>query len=110
MYPVTTGGRLSGKSTKPLSREWPQKRPRASAIAIPMPNGRLRRVATTATLRLSWIAVNSSGLRVIQSMASSTQLIYYRQERRRDRRRLVKHRKSLSLKERLGLARFDVGE
>src|SRR5215204_2932979 len=68
MYPVTTGGRISGIRTRPLSRDWPQKRPRANAIAIAMPNGRLRRVATMATLRLSWIAVHSSGLRVIQSI------------------------------------------
>ena len=65
---MTTGGRISGSSTRPLSSECPQKRPRASAMAMAMPNGRLTRVATNATFRLSRTAVHSSGLRVIQSM------------------------------------------
>ena len=51
-----------------MSSEWPQKRPRASAMAMAMPNGRLTRVATMATLRLSRTAVHSSGLRLIQSI------------------------------------------
>ena len=55
-------------STRPLSSEWPQNRPRASAMAMAMPNGRLTRVATTATLRLSRTAVHSSGPRPIQSI------------------------------------------
>ena len=55
-------------STRPLSSDWPQKRPRASAMAMAMPKGRLTRVATMATLRLSRTAVHSSGLRVIQSI------------------------------------------
>ena len=52
---------------EPVEERVPQKRPRASTMAMAMPKGRLTRVATVATLRLSITAVHSSGLRVNHS-------------------------------------------
>src|SRR5262245_20672105 len=112
MYPVTTGGRISGMSTRPLSREWPQKRPRASGIAMAMPSGRLTRVATMETLRLSWTAVHSSGLSVIQSMDTHTSSATGRRgdDRSLSRASGAKNPQPLRLERGRGLVRSDVGE
>src|SRR4029453_10803858 len=93
-------------SPRPLSSDWPQNRPRASTMAMAMPNGRLTSVATTATLRLSRTAVHSSGLRVIQSMLGSPQRIV---DGISSGPPLAEHGESLRLEQRPGLVRFDVG-
>jgi len=51
--PVTTGGRTSGRCTSALTTPWPRNRRRASSQATAIANGRLSKVPTIATLRLS---------------------------------------------------------
>ncbi len=60
MNPVTTGGRISGRCTRPLRMDLPQNLPRASNQPTAMPKGRLTSIATDAMRRVRWTAVHSS--------------------------------------------------
>ena len=60
---MTTGGSTSGRCTIPSSSVRPGKRPRARSMATATPNGRLTRVATIETRRLSRMATSSAGVK-----------------------------------------------
>ena len=62
-YPVTTGGKISGKCTKPLRSCLPQNSRRASRCATQIAKGRLRSVAQNATFNDSATAIHSWGPR-----------------------------------------------